>query len=141
MHSQPLTPERLRELLPPERSVFRFDEVRLTGPGRSAVGLLHPEADAPYICGGHIPGVFSIQMSVDMGFLIARSHPDFADSSHLLLGVNHARFYKEILPGSTVEIRTGLTARREDKPILSFESEIFADGERAAVTNIALYLM
>ena len=115
---------------------FRFDSASL---------VLYEGVEAKFVVrgglmGGHFPGIYSIQLSVCTGLLLRAFTPEWQDKFLFILGVNRARFYKELLPGDELTVTTKVVKIREDKPVVTLATTLYRGEELAVDMEIAIYL-
>jgi acyl dehydratase len=115
---------------------FRFD---------SATLVPYEWAEAKFVVrgglmGGHFPGAYSIQLSICSSLLLRAHTPEWKNAFLFILGINRARFYKELLPGDEVTVFTKIVKIREDKPVVTLATTLQKGDEVAVDMEIAIYL-
>lgn len=135
-----LSCQQIMDLIPNRSGMFALDEVRELIPGKSATARFWLDPNHKYIGGDHFAGVHTVQLAVEVGAVIALSKPEYKGKVEVLLGINHARFYKMLYPGDFLELSSTLLSEREDKCIVTISTVVYREGEIAAEVELALAL-
>lgn len=62
----------------------------------------------------------------------------YAGKKPLFLGIDHVRFLKKILPGSTITVQAELLKERREKAIATCTAKVFCEGAEAASGEVTL---
>lgn len=135
-----LSCQQILDLNPNRGAMFALDEVRELIPGKSAIAHFWLDPNHKYVGGDHFAGVHTVQLAVEIGAVIALSKPEHKGKVEILLGINHARFYKMLYPGDFLELRSTLLSERKDKCIVTTRTVVYRENEIAAEVELALAL-
>lgn len=82
------------------------------------------------------PGVLMLEaMAQATGVLAFKSNPDFeAGSLYLFVGIDKARFKRQVIPGDVMEISAKLL--KTSRNMWKFSAEIHVDGELACAADL-----
>ena len=82
-----------------------------------------------------MPGVLIIEaMAQAGGVLIVKSYPDLRESPAFLVGIDRARFKREIRPGDQMKIEVSI--KRKVGNIFSFKGKALVENQVAAEAEI-----
>lgn len=117
----PLTQEQIEQIIP-HRRPFRFiDEILEVEFGKRAVGLLSdltkPEYEwlkAHFPSYHVIPGAIIIEALAEVGAVAVLGLEENRNKIAVLVGVDKARFRREIKPSDRVRLETSITHRRSN---------------------------
>ena len=82
------------------------------------------------------PGVLMLEaMAQATGILAFKSNPDFKnDGLYLFVGIDKARFKRQVIPGDVMEISAKLL--KKSRNMWKFSAEIHVDGELACAADL-----
>ena len=128
MDQSALTRDRITEILPHRNSMPLVDEVTELAPGRYAVGRFYADPNMPVFRNYRpqdplLPASYLIEATEQVGGISVACSPEFSGRRSLLLGINHARIYRNVRPGETVETYSYITHVRKDKFIVTYANK------------------
>lgn len=130
-------------LLPHRYPFLLVDRVLSCEPGQSILALKNVSVNEPFFQGHFpgkpvMPGVLIIEAMAQACCLLAKqtaSAEQVAEEAiYLLVGVDNARFKRQVLPGDSLQLQADLVKHKRDLWI--FNAQVMVDGVVAASAEI-----
>ena len=131
---------RIMELLPHRYPFLLVDSVLESRPGESLLATKNVSINEPFFQGHFpnapvMPGVLIIEAMAQATCLLANESAEVSNNAiYLLVGVDKARFKRQVVPGDQLLLQTELVKRRRD--IWVFNAKATVDGKIAATAEI-----
>ena len=135
----------VQKIIPHRDPMLLVSTVKELEPGKRIVATLYvdPEWD---IFKGHfpelpvLPGVYSVESMAQAACILLLSTERYTGKVPLLIEIVHAKFFRKVFPGDTLEICATLTNERPEKAIATCSAELYSHDEQAANCEITLAL-
>lgn len=133
----------IQKIIPHRDPMLLVSTVEELEPGEHIIATFYvgPERE---IFRGHypdepvLPGVYSVESMAQAACILLLSTERYAGKVPLLIGIDHAKFFRKILPRDTLEIRVALIKERPEKAIATCSAEIYNHGEMAVSGEVTL---
>ena len=132
--------KRIMELLPHRYPFLLVDRVLESRPGESLLATKNVSMNEPFFQGHFpsapvMPGVLIIEALAQATCLLANESAEVSNNAiYLLVGVDKARFKRQVVPGDQLLLQAELVKRRRD--IWVFNAKATVDGKIAATAEI-----
>lgn len=131
---------RIMELLPHRYPFLLVDSVLESRPGESLLATKNVSINEPFFQGHFpnapvMPGVLIIEAMAQATCLLANESAEVSNNAiYLLVGVDKARFKRQVVPGDRLLLHAELVKHRRD--IWVFNAKATVDGKIAATAEI-----
>lgn len=131
---------RIMQLLPHRYPFLLVDRVLESRPGESLLAMKNVSINEPFFQGHFpnapvMPGVLIIEALAQATCLLANESEEVSNNAiYLLVGIDKARFKRQVVPGDQLLLQTELLKRR--RGIWVFKAEATVDGKIAASAEI-----
>ncbi len=132
--------EEILSLLPHRFPFVLIDRILEYKEGKKIVALKNVTFNEPFFSGHFprnplMPGVLIIEaMAQAGGMLVVKSYPDLKEAPAFLVGIDRARFKREIRPGDQMKIEVSI--KRKVGSIFSFKGKALVEDQVAAEAEI-----
>jgi len=132
--------KRIMELLPHRYPFLLVDRVLESQPGERLLAMKNVSVNEPFFQGHFpnspvMPGVLIIEALAQTTCLLANETAEVSNNAiYLLVGVDKARFKRQVVPGDQLLLEAELLKRRRD--IWVFNAKASVDGKLAASAEI-----
>ena len=132
--------EEILSLLPHRFPFVLIDRILEYKEGKKIVALKNVTFNEPFFSGHFprnplMPGVLIIEaMAQAGGMLDVKSYPDLKEAPAFLVGIDRARFKREIRPGDQMKIEVSI--KRKVGSIFSFKGKALVEDQVAAEAEI-----
>ncbi|QAT50076.1 beta-hydroxyacyl-ACP dehydratase [Caproiciproducens sp. NJN-50] len=135
--------ESVMSVLPHRSPMLMINEVLTLAPMESIEATLYIDP-AWEIFQGHFPGnpvfpgVLSVECMAQAADIMLMTAERYKGKTPLLAGVDGARFYQKIVPGSHVTAKVNVARENAEKAVVSCNAELYLDEKLAAKCTVTL---
>lgn len=135
--------DKIKEILPHRDPMLLVSTVEALTPGEEIETTFYVNPSMA-IFDGHfpdepvLPGVYTVECMAQTADILLMTVDCYAGKKPLFLGINHVRFMKKILPGSTIKIYAKKISERPEKAIATCAATVYCGEDAVAQGEVTL---